>query len=479
MTISRRMLLKTGLAGVPVLAASQPSTGFALTNCGPATPKPTFLRQVATGCHVPTTEYTGIPAFLFRTPHFNRAGLALNTIQIAVPNFISGFFPVTSPKTWRARIEYPLNNVTHVTWNNGSEEVTLNNDVVFSLSDPITLKTPIPDNAQFWVRLWQKDASGNNKLLLQDIGNSLESPWIPRTHNYWLGETNCNGNYDYAILDNEVLQDPQQGNVWSFTDGAGTYYWQGIVNAVTCRPLAILGQSRKPAFSLWGDSRMCGIADTFDSFTDDRGEVERSIGPAFAYINLGRPSMSASTVLGFINNSNSPANNPYLFSRSYTTNMIEDLGGGDCIGAANQYTGSPDLNTYIANSVANIVATKQQLWSIWQNNGQPLPLPDGRLLKASTISTLTIPPYTNSNPGGLVPTYNGFFQALSSAIMAAAGPAGVRLLDVASAVADIDCNSSQYTWINPSYTADNLHETQAGCLAIRDSGVIDPFAITR
>jgi hypothetical protein len=53
------------------------------------------------------------------------------------------------------------------------------------------------------------------------------------------------------------------------------------------------------------------------------------------------------------------------------------------------------------------------------------------------------------------------------------------LLDVASAVADIDCNSGQYTCINPSYTADNLHETQAGCLAIRDSGVIDPFAITR
>jgi len=148
--------------------------------------------------------------------------------------------------------------------------------------------------------------------------------------------------------------------------------------------------------------------------------------------------------------------------------MIDNLGAGDCIGAANQYNGSLDLNTYVANTVASIVATKQQLWSIWQSNGQ---------LPASTISTLTIPPYTNANPGGLVPTYNVFMQALSNAIMAAAGPGGVRLLDVASSVADIDCSSGKYAWISPSYTADNLHETQAGCLAIRDSGVIDPLAI--
>lgn len=469
MTVSRRTILKTGLSSLPVLAVSQPSIGYAQANCGPATPKPTQLRQVATGCLVPTTEYHGVPAFAFRTPHFNRAGLSLNSIQIAVPNFASGFSFSTSTKTWRARIEYPLNNVTPVTWN-GSQELILNNDVVFALSDPIALNTPIPDNALFWVRLWQKDAL-KTSLFIQDIGNTLENPGIPRTNNVFLGETNCHGNYDWPILDNPILQDPAQGNVWSFTDGAGTYYWQGIVNAMTCRPLAILGQSRKPAFSLWGDSRMCGIGDAFDGISDGRGQVERSIGPAFAYINLGRPGMSGGTVLSFMNQIQPPYN-PYLFCRSYTTNMMDDLGAGDCIYAANSYTGPTDpgsLNAYIASSVANIIAIKQQLWSIWQNAGLP----------ASTVSTLTIPPYTNFNPQGPFTTNSGFFQALSNAVMAAAGPAGVRLLDVASAVAKVDCATGQYVWIDPAYSADNLHESQAGCYAIHDSGVIDPIALVQ
>jgi len=53
----------------------------------------------------------------------------------------------------------------------------------------------------------------------------------------------------------------------------------------------------------------------------------------------------------------------------------------------------------------------------------------------------------------------------------------VRVIDVASVVAQ-NCDAN-YSWKMAGYAADGLHESQAGCMAIHDSGVIDPYALTR
>jgi hypothetical protein len=98
-----------------------------------------------------------VPAVLSRSPHFNRSGLTLSKLKIAVPNCVGGAAYPQTPKTWQAVIEYPLNTVTIVTWN-GQAEITnaVTGDPappLFVLSDEIELNEPIPDNGLFWVRL--------------------------------------------------------------------------------------------------------------------------------------------------------------------------------------------------------------------------------------------------------------------------------------------------------------------------------------
>ncbi|WP_426407578.1 hypothetical protein [Bradyrhizobium ganzhouense] len=290
--LSRRAMLKTGLAAVPAMTL-QSAPSLAQTCSAPQACNivpPSTLRQVATGCHTPDLEYLGVPAVLSRSPHFNRSGLTLSTLRIAVPNCVGSTAYPFSPKTWQAVIEYPLNTLTTVTWG-GQDVVTgpitsppgTQGPPLFVMSDEICLTVPIPDNALFWVRLSQTDGTGAKGLLCQNIGNlNSTSANMQRSFNQALGETNCAA--DASLLKNPVMQDPTRG-IWAFT-GGGIIYGNGAALWASVRPMAILGQSRKSAFSLWGDSRVVGIGDTFDGACDDRGEVERSIGPAYAYITL-------------------------------------------------------------------------------------------------------------------------------------------------------------------------------------------------
>lgn len=473
--VSRRAILKAGLGAMPAMAAAQPLAAFGQTcgastpgqACLPATPTSTTLRQVATGCHVPDTEYPGVASVAFRSPHFNRSGVTLKSLQIVVPNRYGLSVP-RSPKTWRARIEYPINVTTEVTWNCGAADVTTENPPANSrpyiVSDTITLQQPIPDNALFWVRLWQQDLSAS-ALLCQNIGNYSWDPQHPigsvprRTVNFALGETNSPG--DWSLLANPVLQDPAHNNRWTFTDGGGGLY-SGATDWVGLRPLAILGQSRKPAFSLWGDSRVCGVGDAFDGTSDDRGEVERSIGPDYAYINLAVPGQQAAGLASLFQQVMDPTYNPWLYFRNYTTNMIENLGGADCLplGQSRVIT-SGELDVIWAN--------KNSIWSGWMGTTS------SGLKGVPTFSTLTVPPYTN-------PEWafgNDSLKLLTDKIRfgASIGGTSVRVLDVASIIALV--RSEKYVWSCDDYAADTLHESQAGCYAIHDSGIIDPSVLTR
>jgi hypothetical protein len=401
----------------------------------------------------------------------------LEKLQIAVPNFV-GLGQPRSSKTWQARIEYPLNSVatanaltpvnsvptadsmTTVTWN-GLPQVSIPVNQPYALSDVVQLKEPIPDNALFWVRLWQQDTSAS-ALVCQNIGNFSWDPQHPlsptplpaRTNNQALGETNCPG--DFTLLDHPVFQDPSNGNAY-FTDGGGGIY-RGTSPWVTVRPLAILGQSRKPAFSLWGDSRVCGIGDSFDSVCDDRGEAERSIGPAFAYINFASPGLPAASLSSLFRNV-LPDYVPHLVFGKYTTNLIEDLGGPDCI-----YYADPDTKQHADASTAidNIMVDKNIIWSHWIGLGNNPP----------SMSTLTLPPYTGN------PAANVYLKAFSDSLRTGYNfQFPVRVLDIASIVAMVD-GSNQYAWRCPEYNVDGLHESRAGCRAIQESGIMDPYALT-
>lgn len=476
--LSRRTMLKAGVAAVPAMALqSAPSVAQVCAiphACGIATPS--TLKQVATGCHIPDTEYAGVPAVLSRSPHFNRSGLRLHKLQIAVPNCIGGTAYPQTPKTWQAVIEYPLNTLTTVTWN-GQEVVTgaitgppgTQGPPAFVMSDEICLSVPIPDNALFWVRLSQTDATGAQKLLCQDIGNSAlvaatSTPQQPskmkRSINQALGEANCAAGP--ALLKNPVIKDPNYG-FWTFTNG-GVSYASYASDWASVRPMAILGQSRKPAFALWGDSRVCGIGDTFDGACDDRGEVERSVGPAYAYINFAMPGQPLADVSSLLSNPQFTSLAPHLVLGPYTTHLIEDFGGADCITYAHPPTGAPYT---VADAVSTVMANKLILWNSWLQTGNPM----------SSLSTLTLPPHPDAGANANI---KGVVDVLRTGKDANGNPLAIpaRVLDIASIVATVNA-SSQYNWICPDYDADGVHESQAGCLAIAESGIIDPYALTR
>jgi hypothetical protein len=285
---------------------------------------------------------------------------------------------------------------------------------------------------------------------------------MKRSFNRVLGETNCAA--DVSLLRNPVQQDPSYDNIWAFT-GGGLIYGNGAADWASVRPLAILGQSRKPAFSLWGDSRVCGIGDTFDGACDDRGEVERSIGPAYAYINLavpGEPLADLSALLVQF-----PSLVPHLALGQYTTNLIEDLGGADCINYAHPPSGQVPLTISEVQSI--VTANKLALWNSWISQLRYEP---------SSLSTLTLPPHPDAAANANIKAVVDTLRASLTLPNSSGHQIPVRVLDVASVVAAID-GSGQYVWSCPGYTADHVHESQAGCLAIAESGIIDPYALTR
>lgn len=474
--LSRRTMLKTGLAAMPAMALqSAPSFGQTCSAPQMCAATPSVLRQIATGCHAPDTEWPGVPSVLSRSPHFNRSGLTQHTLRIAVPNCYIGTALPKSRKTWQAEIEYPLNNLTTVTWNGNAEVTgTIAGDPTVQLSmisDEITLSQPIPDNALFWVRLSQTDRTGALRLLCQVIGNlwlSASNPNMQRSFNQALGETNCPA--DASLIKNPVIQDPTYG-IWAFTDGGGHSQANSATRWASVRPMAILGQSRKPAFSLWGDSRVVGIGDTFDGVCDDRGEVERSIGPAYASINLAISGQALADVSTILADPQFTQLAPHVALGRYTTHLIEDLGGADCINYAHPLSGPPFTTSQ---ATSNIIANKLSLWNSWLQTGNPL----------SAASTLTMPPHPDAASNSNIMTV---VEVLRTGKDLNNNPLPVRVLDVASIVANLivtdvnDPSSNQYVWSCSDYyvQCDYVHESQAGCLAIAESGIIDPYALTR
>jgi hypothetical protein len=489
MSISRRDLLKAGAVTIP--SATLASTSGSAASCS----NPTYLTgigQVATNCQVPNTLYNynnTLQSSAHRSTHFNRSGAVLSKIRIAVPNF-ARFAGPGAPRIWAARVEYPLNSMNTVLWM-GSTPYTSDGkfvstaDGLWSISDELVLPTPIPDNAMFWVRLWQSadptSPTGSKPgVLFQDLTNNLCAvdqygqplgPFNDRSISNQLGETNFIFNPFPAILDKPVFfKDNHNGtqtclfDYWDQGDPSGAY-----IQWVSTRPLAILGPTQKPSFSLWGDSRIVGLGDTYNGLSNNRGEVERSIGNEFAFINFGISGMRADDFLG--NFAIQEAYNAYSYiAKSYTTNLIEDLGGADIIPVDRTIARTPDA----------VRKDKKNIWDVWV---APTPTSTKNW---SSIATLTLTSATSADSG----QWTTFDQTDASGnpdldVLNGLLRAGVevRVFDVASVVSQTGTGhsgTSQYLWkpSAPAFTVDGIHESQAGCYVIHDSGVIDPHVLS-
>lgn len=212
---------------------------------------------------------------------------------------------------------------------------------------------------------------------------------------------------------------------------------------------------------------MVGLGDTYDGISNDRGEVERSIGPTSAYINFGISGQPAADFANFIGDGVSTYSSNYAVNlgKTYTTNMIEDLGGGDCLNGKDP---------------SATVAAKTAIWNAWTNGTLTIPQKS-----SSSISTLTLPCIASAISGNFTTTdqtdgtRNDRVQGLNTLLRAGVAGFPVRLLDIAPVVSQFavgHSGSMQYLWKpnTPAYTVDGIYEGQAGCYAIQNSGIIDP-----
>jgi hypothetical protein len=126
-----------------------------------------------------------------------------------------------------------------------------------------------------------------------------------------------------------------------------------------------------------------------------------------------------------------------------------------------------------------VLSTKRDIWNVWV-------APTATSTKSlSSIATLTLPCVASAVSGQWT-TFdqadgqgNPNLNALNALLRAGTD---VRVFDVASVVSQVangHSGSQQYLWKpnTPAFTADGIQKSQAGCYAILDSGVINPYLL--
>lgn len=203
--------------------------------------------------------------------------------------------------------------------------------------------------------------------------------------------------------------------------------------AIHAPPLAVIAMTRRASICLVTDSRGFSYNDTADA-AGELGEVCRSIGPSFAYINTGKKGL---TPLGYLNSS------PKAQALAvYCSHIFETLG----------------INS-------GTFAQKQSIWALF---------PDKKIV-ANTISPSTSGAWTladgsdQTSPSTIPSTINPLLLALPSPLVA--------VFDTAAAVTQVVGGLNK--WLAPGYTADGVHGSQLACLAIKNGGAVNTALIHR
>jgi acetyltransferase-like isoleucine patch superfamily enzyme len=152
-----------------------------------------------------------------------------------------------------ASIEYPPGVFHQATWDREKiGRIPVGDDLV---SDEIFVK--IRRGSTFFVRTWMNCESGIICADKWKISDSLHG--------------------DYFSASDVTIEDLTMKTVE--LRGAATEF--GIA------PTALVSATRHPSAFIAGDSRAGGLGDLFDGLHGDKGEIARSIGPRYGYINAG------------------------------------------------------------------------------------------------------------------------------------------------------------------------------------------------
>lgn len=401
------LLLKTAHAsviGAPPVAASQATT---------------LLGPVATSAMIPNSEnITASQSCMTRKAHIART--SITNIRVAMANWFvtlnvpnpgseSGTDNSIAVQEW---IEYPNGTYTPLTFS-GISTATIQN-LTTQLSDYLTLS--IPNGTTFYEWTHVVGSGGSNfPLVAEGIGNPLFVSG---------GEAaNC-GTSGVPVTPGSITD-----------NGNGSRgYWSS----------AVLGKTSQPTFFIIGDSRTQGVHEAADS-SYDLGDVARSVGPSYAYINDG---ISGQRCAGWVAHHDLQS-----ALAAYATVIIDQL----CYNEFNQQS----------MPVANVEAYKQNIQAHFK----------GRIYVDTTIE-----PWTSSSNSWIdlagqtlngqttsMNTYNDWVRSLSP---------GVGYAELSNAVSTAQDSGFWISNGTPNfYTPDGIHPSTNGSLAIKSFGGVDPVAI--
>lgn len=238
-----------GGSGISVSTSGATST---ITNI--ATTTAARLGFVATGAEFnpKTGSFTSL---MSRNYHIARTNI--NALQLAFQNYTTSEAPFGGMASVTATIEYPANTFTRVTFSGIGTGTIPAGGTLFS--DYVTLTTPIPAGAIFWVRDYYVNAAGT---LIID---------------------NADSNSGYDSYNGAVGLVPDQ----TATPGLGSMS-SGIY---AYEPIAIIGSTTLPSVLYIGDSRMYGTGETGGA-TDNTGGVgyeNRLTAGYYGSAGLGQP----------------------------------------------------------------------------------------------------------------------------------------------------------------------------------------------
>jgi hypothetical protein len=282
------------------------------------------------------------------------------------------------------------------------------------ISDPITNNGSL--NQRFWVWIVQYNPTG---IIFRDRSRGLGDG---RNTEAWLYNINQN------IL-NYGLTNQSYDNFFATGPNAYGTDLNGNHNQYTFRPLAILGLTSKPTVALMGSSRVVGLGDDYLDGSGFIGSMERSIGPHFAYLQLGR---SSELVTAF---TSSGARRLQL--SSLCSHVLEDFGGDDLLGGI----------AFDSQNRPGLLPFKKLFWA---QLGKP----------PERIFSMTIDPVTGSSDfwtsaANQTPNayqtefvkFNAFIRGLSN---------GVNPVDTAKFQEPSWTGNESFTWGNLSYTINSF-----------------------
>ena len=403
----------TGGGGTTVQDNSQSSRGS--FNGAPGM----YEGLVATRGMLPDDFFPSNSQIMSRSVHFSTQ--PITSLKIALANWYvkpGGGAPsetgTGATATYTASVEYPAGTYTRITFAGGNTASIASLSTV--ISDYVTLPTPIPANTQFWIRIWGNSPNG----LIFQATNPTGS----------LGGGFNAGNSSSPTADLTMTN----GSIGSAD--------------ISLSPLAIIGWTNNASMFIPGDSRGLGINDNVSDPTGNYGNITKSLGQNYGYMQL---TASVEALSGWLAGS---ANQQSLLR--YTTHVINALNYNDI------WIGGKSLATCIANTTA--------VTSI------------GRALNKK-VYNITIGPRTTSTDSWATVANQSVQDAGVNAIrlsynawVRGGGNGQDGYFDIADA--EESARDSGKWKVNGSanyFTSDGIHESSAGNQAIRASGVIPSY----